>query len=128
MVKGRAIAFTPRKTEVAEGVVRHFAAQAMRGRPIFTGPVAVYIQIFQNPPPSWSKKKRAEACFVTGRPDLDNQGKIVLDSCNNIVWRDDAQICIAVIERRYTIDSSERAEVVVCDAVDAPPISIARVA
>jgi Holliday junction resolvase RusA-like endonuclease len=100
---GHIYAFTPDKTRNSEAVVRHFANMAMRGLPMFDGPVEVFISMWMNPPPSWSKKRLENTRWVTGKPDLDNCLKLISDALNGIVWRDDAQIARVSFVRRYTL-------------------------
>lgn len=103
--------YTPAKTRNMEAVVREIASQAMLGRPIMDGPVKLEVTVFQRPAESWSKKRKAEARWVTGKPDCDNVLKLVGDSLNNIVWNDDAQIACLAMERRYSMIDAERVEV-----------------
>ncbi len=105
--------YTPQKTRTEEGVVRHFAAEAMRGVAVLEGPLGLDIKITQTPPPSWSNKKRAAAKWIAGKPDYDNIGKLIGDSLNNVVWTDDSQVARASFERRYSLTEPERVEVVV---------------
>lgn len=105
--------YTPAKTVSMEGVVRGKGSEAMDGRVPLEGPVGLSIKITIAPAPSWSKKKRASAFWVTGKPDIDNVVKLIGDSLNNIVWRDDAQIASLHVERHYSILEQERVEVVV---------------
>src|SRR6185436_10100771 len=86
------VAYTPAKTVSCEAMVRHYASEAMERKPPIQGPVRLEISISLNTPKSWSKKKREQAYFVTGRPDLDNCGKLISDALNNIVYADDSQI------------------------------------
>lgn len=108
---GQVRTFTDAKTEAAEGVVRGYAAQAMNGRPPIEGPVALSIAIWQAIPPSWSKKKRSNAFYLTGRPDCDNSLKLAADSLRHIVYHDDAQISDASVTRRYAENGMERVEI-----------------
>lgn len=108
---GFARAYTPAKTRSTEAMVREFGAQAMDGRPPIEGPVGLTMAIIQAPAVSWSKKKRAGAFWVTGKPDIDNIVKLVGDSLNSIVWRDDAQISAFHVERRYSTTEPERVEI-----------------
>jgi Holliday junction resolvase RusA-like endonuclease len=55
--------------------------------------------------PSWSRKKRqaalAGALHPTGKPDLDNCVKLLMDALNGILWRDDAQVTDIAVIKRY---------------------------
>ena len=70
-----------------------------------TGPVVVTVEAVLPVPPSWSKQKREDALRglkrPTGRPDVDNYAKIVLDALNGIAWKDDAQVCELTATKRY---------------------------
>lgn len=76
----------------------------MAGRPPIEGPVAVRIIAAQPIPASWSGKKRRLAQLGTlrpGRPDADNIVKMC-DALNEIVWRDDAQVCECAVSKLYS--------------------------
>jgi Holliday junction resolvase RusA-like endonuclease len=105
--------YTPSKTVSMEAVVRDFGSKAMDGLAPLDGPIGLIIKITQTPAPSWSKKKRAAAFWVTGKPDVDNICKLIGDSLNNIVWQDDAQIASLHVERHYSVSEQERVEIVV---------------
>ena len=51
--------------------------------------------------------------WATSRPDLDNLYKAVTDSMIGIVYKDDAQIVRAFIEKAYEINGDGRAEICV---------------
>jgi len=115
VAKGRARAFvrggkvghfTPKKTEAYESSVRLFAAQAMAGAAPMDGPIELTVIAFLPIPPSWPKKKQADALAgslrPTGRPDLDNIVKAVKDGMNGIVWRDDSQVVDLAAGKRYS--------------------------
>lgn len=103
-------AYTPEKTASYENLVKIKAHEAMRGRPVIEGPVAVGIHIFVAPPTSWSQKKQkaalASEIFPTSKPDVDNVVKGIFDAMNEIVWRDDKQACDVVVSKRYDAVSS----------------------
>ena len=106
--------FNPPETRSAEGVVRWYAAQATRGQvPVMTGPVRVSIYAWHIPPKSWSAKKRHQTIYVTGKPDVDNQQKLIFDALNGVVWRDDAQIADVHFVRKYTETEQERVEILI---------------
>jgi len=56
-------------------------------------------------PPSWPKRKQEAAALgeipCTARPDLDNVMKAVGDALNGIIWRDDAVITSASLDKTY---------------------------
>jgi Holliday junction resolvase RusA-like endonuclease len=66
-------------------------------------------------PASWSNKKRAKALagevMPTGKPDLDNLEKAILDGMNKIVFRDDAVVCDVIKRKRYA--ETPRVQVIV---------------
>lgn len=113
----KGVVYTLARTASDESVVRHFASQAMRGRKLLEGPLSLTIEINIKTPASWSKKRKAAAFHVVGRPDLDNVIKLIGDALNGIVWRDDSQISHIDIARYY--NAPER--ISVCVGVRALP-------
>jgi Holliday junction resolvase RusA-like endonuclease len=93
--------FNPSATASHERLIRQYAAIQMRRRTPFKGAMRLAIQVFKVPPKSWSKKRRATAKYVTGKPDASNVAKLVEDALNKLVWHDDAQIADLVVARRY---------------------------
>lgn len=62
-----------------------------------TCPVGVTITAIFEMPKSWPKRyhealANGTLIFADCKPDRDNIEKLVLDACNAIVWRDDAQV------------------------------------
>lgn len=100
---GKVAMYTPGKTRSDEGIVRHFAAQAMKkGRvPRLTGALELEIVILRCWPQSWPKKRRETTDYVTGKPDCDNIAKLIADAMNGIAYADDSQISVLSITRRY---------------------------
>ena len=102
---GRARLYTPAKTEKYEARVALFAQQAMAGRPVIAGPVALSVTALFPIPASWPKKRQAAARagteHHTKRPDADNCAKAILDGLNGVVWKDDSQVVTLSIEKRY---------------------------
>lgn len=95
--------YTPPETVKAE---RALAQEAQVARvQMLTGPVALSVFIWIEPPVSWSKSKRADAAarrkWVTVKPDVDNVLKLVGDALNGVAWADDKQIACVQIEKRY---------------------------
>lgn len=93
-------AFTPEKTRTYEAALRYTAQETMAGRELLEGALIVNVDARFAIPQSWSKKRKAEAYWHTGRPDADNLLK-TLDSLNGVVWLDDAQIAHVVIRKQY---------------------------
>lgn len=77
--------YTPAKFKQYEGKIRERAKRAMRGRPPVSEPV--FVKCF-----FYFKKYKKKVEWRTGRPDLDNLAKAVIDSMNGIVYDDDARI------------------------------------
>lgn len=98
-------AYTPGKTRGAEAYLRMQAAQEMRGRLPLEGALELSMRAVLPIPPSWSKRRQAEALaggvLPVGRPDLDNYAKLVADGLNGIVYRDDAAIISMHLAKVY---------------------------
>lgn len=92
---GNGRVYTPSKTLAAEASLGLEAKVVMRARKLqpLLGPLKLTLHTFQVRP-----KSRKDA-FPTGRPDADNQIKI-LDAFNGIVWKDDSQI-VAIDYARF---------------------------
>jgi Holliday junction resolvase RusA-like endonuclease len=108
--KGRARAttggrlYTPAQTVNAEAWVKSCAFDQI-GQPMLTTPVAVIVGIDVEVPASWSRKRREAAlggiARPTGKPDLDNCIKLLMDALNKLVWVDDAQVVRLSASKRY---------------------------
>lgn len=89
--------YTDAKTASYEGLIAYAAQQALKGRDALIGPVTVTVLVRLAPPVSTSKKNAA--AMLAGelhpakKPDLDNIIKCVLDGCNGVAFKDDAQVC-----------------------------------
>lgn len=98
-------AYTPERTVRFESRLALAAQNVMAGRPLLDGPLAIEMTAYMPIPASWSEKKKREAraggLRPIGKPDADNILKCV-DGCNLVVWRDDAQIVSARIEKWYS--------------------------
>lgn len=97
--------YTPEKTANYEGLVAHSAQAAMNGRKLFSGPVAVELDIRVSIPASWSGKRKSMAqrgeVAATKKPDADNVEKAVFDGMNGVVWVDDVQVVQVSKRKRY---------------------------
>ncbi|WGR67831.1 MULTISPECIES: RusA family crossover junction endodeoxyribonuclease [unclassified Bradyrhizobium] len=112
--KGRARAFlrggkighyTPQKTRSYESLIFGAAVDVMRDRPPFDEAVQFTLRAIYPVPASWSERKRQKALAgeirPAKKPDLDNVAKAWNDALNGVVYRDDAQIVLMWIEKRY---------------------------
>jgi len=99
-------AYTPQRTVNYEGRLAGEAQRAMKNFVPFSGPVRVKLTLLMPVAESWSAKKKAAALkgelMPTGRPDLDNVGKL-LDACNMIVFNDDKQVCDFHMIKKYSL-------------------------
>lgn len=95
--------YTPAKTRAAEKSLGYVALAAMNksSLKIFEGPVRLSVQLFIEYPKSWARKRRQQTVFYTGKPDADNQIKLICDALNYIVWHDDSQVCEINFRRVY---------------------------
>ena len=89
-------AYTPAKSVAYERQVQLAATLAMRGNARLSGAVQATLRFDLPIPASWPASKRAAAITgeiaPTGKPDLDNLLKSVLDGIRTIVIGDDAAI------------------------------------
>jgi Holliday junction resolvase RusA-like endonuclease len=96
--------YTPTATHNAEAWVKSCAIQQI-GQPMMETPIEVVVGIDVAVPASWSKKRREAALRgevrPTGKPDLDNCTKLLMDALNKIAWRDDAQVVKLAVAKRY---------------------------
>lgn len=97
-------AYTTKEDKIYEQMVR----EAYRGSESFLDsnkPLRAEIDVFHKIPKSYSKKKRQE-CLTGARPkvkpDLDNIAKVILDSNNGILYKDDSQIVELLVRKFYT--------------------------
>ena len=90
--------YTPEKTRIYEDKIAFFGHQAMAGKRPLEGYLTIQVEAVFPVPESWSKKKKKMALdgkLFPGRPDIDNILKAI-DGLNGVVWKDDAQIILAV--------------------------------
>jgi Holliday junction resolvase RusA-like endonuclease len=107
--------FTPAKTRAWETHAGLCARGAMAGLEPLSGPLWCSISAYIGIPASWPAWKRNAALegeiLPTGKPDMSNIGKAAEDACNEIVWRDDAQIVMSCLTKVYSDDPRVRIEV-----------------
>lgn len=107
--------YTPEKTASYENLVKVKAQEAMNGRAMIEGATRVEITLHVTPPASWSGKKTRAALLheirPTTKPDMDNVIKGIFDAMNEIVWRDDKQVCELRVVKLYSPAAEARVEV-----------------
>lgn len=85
---GRGVVFTPQKSAQFKRVVQN-AIRPFRPSELLTGPLVVTIKFYFEIKASYSRKTHEHH---TKKPDLDNTAKLILDSFNQLIWHDDAQV------------------------------------
>lgn len=109
---GHAVAYDREDAAAYKDALRHRCrlAMASAGVPLCmeaTAFSACVTAIFRTPK-SWSRKKREDAIQgrlpMTSRPDGDNILKIVLDAVNGLLWKDDSQVDLATVAKRWGED------------------------
>ena len=101
-------AYTPKKTKDYEESIKFaFMSQTCERMPVYPKgiPLQVDATFAKSVPQSYTKKKR-EACLngdilPTGKADLDNYLKAVLDALNGLAFEDDSQIVMTMAEKIY---------------------------
>ena len=110
------VMFTPEKTAGYEALVAATAAATLAGdaptHQLLDGPLEAVLEMRFPVPASWSKAKRARALagieWHTSKPDADNVAKAILDACNGVVFRDDAQVVMLVATKAFSDESGVR--------------------
>ena len=114
------VMFTPEKTAGYEALVAAAASNAMRAEagPLFTGPLEAVLEMRIPIPASWSKAHKAAALagteLPTSKPDIDNVAKAILDACNGVVFRDDAQVVMLVATKAFSDEPGVRVVIREC--------------
>jgi Holliday junction resolvase RusA-like endonuclease len=97
--------FTPKRNMAFEAHIRAIGAVTMARAGMAPTPDAVLAEIAVERaiPKSWSKKKALamRGLPITGRPDIDNLAKAILDALNEVVYEDDAQVSDLHFSRRW---------------------------
>lgn len=100
----------PWKQEVARA-----ALHAMGDAPRFDGPIAVVMTFFRRRPAAHYRTnglvKPSAPLFPTGKPDALKLARGCEDAMSGLVYRDDAQIVIETLNKRY--GEPERVEITV---------------
>ena len=93
---GKVFSYTPAKTAFAEKLIRE-SVMALEQR--FGDGTAIKLEatFYRQRPKSLPKKVE----LPISRPDLDNYYKLLADSLQKYVYRDDSQITTAIIKKRF---------------------------
>lgn len=96
--------YTPEKTASYENLVK-LEFQRQGGRMLKDGPVGMRIVAWYGIPRSASKRKQEAMVggliWPTKKPDCDNVAKIVADALNGLAYRDDSQVVMLHVEKRF---------------------------
>jgi Holliday junction resolvase RusA-like endonuclease len=95
--------YTPAATVKGERGIAQFAAEAMRGRPLFDMPVELRVIARYLPPKTRTRAQRRLpwADYKGTRPDGDNLLKAILDAGNGVIWTDDALVASFHLAKIY---------------------------
>jgi len=106
MIGGFARKYMPPETTAYEARCRLEASLSMQGRPLFSGPVELKLQLFYPIPASWSRKRKEAArlghVVPTKKPDSSNCLKAIEDGFTGAVWVDDCQVVDHHITKRFS--------------------------
>lgn len=96
--------FTRGKTRDYEARLKSAGEKAWPFAPMDC-PIRLTVTAVFPPQVSFPKWKKALAAigqlWHVGRPDIDNVIKIAMDGLNDVIWKDDAQICWLVAKKFY---------------------------
>ena len=105
--------YTPTETLRAERAIAAACAEAMAEagiQPLVFGPVILNVDAYRPLPESRPKRVRSEP--DTYKPDSDNEGKLVMDALNGLVWADDAQVVdLHVVKHPRVRGQAERMDI-----------------
>ncbi len=111
--------FTDAKTRAYKSLIAAHGRQSFADVPL-TGPIEMRVSAVYAVPVSWSRRKREDALNdrvrPTGRPDVDNLAKGVMDALNGIAYADDSQIVRLTASKHYGHSDSVVVMVVALDA------------
>ena len=111
VVNGRA--FTPKRTKAYEEQVA-WEYKKQKGKFYDKEPVRVKIELYFTPPKKTSKRELTKIAtgqvVYTGKKDIDNIAKSILDGLNGVAYIDDRQVVELKISKQYTLEKT-RAEI-----------------
>lgn len=104
VVRGHIHTRTPDDTVLYENLVRVMYREQV-GVKRLDGAIKAEITGYFPVPKSWSKRKQAAAVAGelehTSKCDADNLAKVILDSLNELAYKDDAQVSRLEVRKRY---------------------------
>lgn len=103
--KVKTVSYTPKRTKYFTAQVEKVARDVVSQAAAMECPVRLTMEFVIAAPKSWPKWKREAAIAgiiaPTGRPDMDNLEKALLDALNGIVFEDDALVIQRGAEKLY---------------------------
>lgn len=106
MRNGKTMSYTPPRTKRFTADVRAVVDAIMGAEPAVAGPVSLTMVFLMQIPEGWPlwKKQAARDGLVapTGRPDMDNLEKALLDALNGRAFVDDAYVVDRLALKRYS--------------------------
>lgn len=106
---GKIQSFTPQRTSAFHAQVHRVVDQVMFGHPLMDGPLRVDMSFKMPVPKSWPNWKKEAALLgivrPTGRPDMDNLEKALLDAFNNHLIEDDSLVIERFARKIYAVDA-----------------------
>lgn len=86
---------------------------------LLEGPINLCVRVYKAIPKSWSAKKKEAAAHgtlrPTSRPDMSNYIKNIEDVCNQLIWKDDAQVISFEGSGKWYTNGKPRMEVIITE-------------
>jgi Holliday junction resolvase RusA-like endonuclease len=103
---GKVQSFTPPRTSAFHGEIHRVLEEVMFGHRLMDGPLRsdmVFKMAVPKGWPSWRKEAAIKGIIrPTGRPDMDNLEKALLDAFNDYIIRDDALVIERFAQKIYS--------------------------
>ena len=113
--------YTPKRCRDYKTAVAIAAKAAMRGKAPMEGALVCLIDLFFAVPVSYRAGKRLAACHNVIKPtgrntgDGDNHAKAIMDALTGICWRDDSQVTLLMVRKRYGVKDAAIVEITTDD-------------
>ena len=119
VIAGHAQMYDHPDSRAWKGVAQVHMLESLDGRGPFDGAVRVYISaVFPLPKGKHRKRKPRGRSWHTGRKDVDNIAKAVMDAGNGVLWGDDGQVCSLEIVKIVGAQGEASAVAVTVSALD----------